>query len=61
MGCYGAVLANGAEYTGNYGVHITIDDLVTFHRERLSICLQGSCNFSLRGCSHSILILLVEL
>ncbi|KAI7861150.1 Homocysteine S-methyltransferase [Circinella umbellata] len=40
MGCYGAVLANGAEYTGNYGVHITIDDLVTFHRERLSICLQ---------------------
>ncbi|KAI9255161.1 homocysteine s-methyltransferase [Phascolomyces articulosus] len=40
MGCYGAILANGAEYTGNYGDHITIDDLVQFHRERLTICLQ---------------------
>ena len=36
IGCYGAVLANGAEYTGNYG-NITVDDLVKFHTERLSI------------------------
>lgn len=41
MGCYGAVLANGAEYTGDYGDAITVDDLVEFHRERLEICLQG--------------------
>ncbi|KAI8144331.1 homocysteine S-methyltransferase 2-like protein [Fennellomyces sp. T-0311] len=40
MGCYGAVLANGAEYTGDYGENIDLDDLVTFHRERLEICLQ---------------------
>lgn len=41
MGCYGAVLANGAEYTGEYGSVITIPDLVRFHRERLDILLQG--------------------
>ena len=41
MGCYGAILANGAEYTGDYGVAMTIDDLVEFHKERLAICLQG--------------------
>ena len=51
MGCYGAVLANGAEYTGNYGDHITITDLVTFHRERLSICLQGKKNMIQYNCS----------
>ncbi|CAO3622421.1 unnamed protein product [Mucor hiemalis] len=38
IGCYGAVLANGAEYTGNYG-DITVDQLVDFHTERLGIFL----------------------
>ncbi|KAI8971615.1 Homocysteine S-methyltransferase [Mycotypha africana] len=38
IGCYGAVLANGAEYTGNYGA-TTVTDLINFHKERLSIFL----------------------
>lgn len=41
MGCYGAVLANGAEYTGEYG-SATLPDLVRFHKERLDILLQGT-------------------
>ncbi|ORZ25226.1 homocysteine S-methyltransferase [Absidia repens] len=41
MGCYGAKLANGAEYTGNYGA-ITKQDLVQFHKDRLEIFLQES-------------------
>lgn len=38
IGCYGAVLANGAEYTGDYG-HVSIEDLVKFHTERIQIFL----------------------
>lgn len=38
IGCYGAVLANGAEYTGNYG-DMTLDQLVEFHTARLDIFL----------------------
>ncbi|CEP08389.1 hypothetical protein [Parasitella parasitica] len=38
IGCYGAVLANGAEYTGNYG-GLTLQQLVQFHKERLSLFL----------------------
>ncbi|KAG2193827.1 hypothetical protein INT47_004694 [Mucor saturninus] len=38
MGCYGAVLANGAEYTGDYG-NVSVQDLVRFHKERLDIFL----------------------
>ncbi|ORY99996.1 Homocysteine S-methyltransferase [Syncephalastrum racemosum] len=34
LGCYGALLANGAEYTGDYGDK-TMHDLVAFHRDRL--------------------------
>lgn len=40
LGCYGAFLANGAEYTGDYGDR-TREELVAFHRERLEILLQG--------------------
>ncbi|KAG2228425.1 hypothetical protein INT48_004918, partial [Thamnidium elegans] len=40
IGCYGAVLANGAEYTGNYG-DITLDQLVNFHSDRLNIFLEN--------------------
>ncbi len=35
LGCYGAFLANGAEYHGNYGV--SEDDLLRFHRPRLEV------------------------
>ncbi|KAI8067012.1 Homocysteine S-methyltransferase [Gilbertella persicaria] len=41
IGCYGAVLANGAEYTGDYG-SITVDQLVEFHASRLAIFLASS-------------------
>ncbi|GAA5805198.1 hypothetical protein HPULCUR_010712 [Helicostylum pulchrum] len=40
IGCYGAVLANGAEYTGNYG-DITLGQLVDFHSNRLNIFLEN--------------------
>ena len=33
VGPYGAMLADGSEYTGNYG--LTVDELVRFHRDRL--------------------------
>jgi len=35
IGPYGAFLANGAEYTGDYG--LDIDDLVRFHRRRFEV------------------------
>ncbi|KAK4515530.1 Dicer-like protein 1 [Mucor velutinosus] len=38
IGCYGAVLANGAEYTGDYD-DMTLQQLVQFHKERLSLFL----------------------
>ncbi|GKY94855.1 hypothetical protein MPSEU_000450400 [Mayamaea pseudoterrestris] len=34
LGCFGAALANGAEYTGIYGTK-TLHDLVCFHRDKL--------------------------
>ncbi|KAI8388019.1 Homocysteine S-methyltransferase [Radiomyces spectabilis] len=39
LGCYGAVLANGAEYTGTYG-EVTREQLVSFHKQRLEILLE---------------------
>jgi len=36
LGPYGAVLCNGAEYTGDYGA-ATFDDILRFHKERLDI------------------------
>ena len=35
VGPYGAFLANGAEYTGEYG--LTIEELKNFHRERMAV------------------------
>lgn len=37
LGSYGAVLANGAEYTGNYGDDVDVGKLEAFHHERLSV------------------------
>eukprot|EP00522_Entomoneis_paludosa_P011441 CAMPEP_0172452506 /NCGR_PEP_ID=MMETSP1065-20121228/10150_1 /TAXON_ID=265537 /ORGANISM="Amphiprora paludosa, Strain CCMP125" /LENGTH=424 /DNA_ID=CAMNT_0013204571 /DNA_START=103 /DNA_END=1377 /DNA_ORIENTATION=+ len=34
-GCFGAALANGAEYTGDYGPSQTIDTLMAFHQGKL--------------------------
>lgn len=40
-GSYGATLANGAEYTGDFD-GIGHDDLVAFHRERLAVIAEGA-------------------
>jgi homocysteine S-methyltransferase len=43
-GCYGAALANGAEYTGDYGPNVTVQDLLHFHRRKLQqIMAVASC------------------
>ncbi|KAI8063622.1 Homocysteine S-methyltransferase [Gongronella butleri] len=39
IGCYGAHLAGGQEYTGDYG-DATLEDVAQFHRERLQILLK---------------------
>ncbi|RWS30487.1 homocysteine S-methyltransferase-like protein [Leptotrombidium deliense] len=46
IGPYGAYLANGSEYRGDYGK--TVDELISFHRERLE-CLMKS-NVDLFAC-----------
>lgn len=33
IGCYGGALADGSEYTGDYG-DMTIDDLISFHKRK---------------------------
>jgi homocysteine S-methyltransferase len=38
VGPYGASLADGSEYRGNYG--ISVEELKTFHRERLKILIE---------------------
>ncbi len=39
VGPYGAYLADGSEFTGNYG--LSVDALVEFHRERLELLWQA--------------------
>ena len=38
IGPYGAALADGSEYRGNYG--LSVEDLKSFHRERMDILLE---------------------
>lgn len=40
LGPYGAVLADGSEFTGDYP--LSVDELVAFHRPRVEAVLQGS-------------------
>jgi homocysteine S-methyltransferase len=40
MGCYGAALADGSEYTGHYGKTQSEQDLVDFHRIKTATLLQ---------------------
>ncbi|KAH0994085.1 hypothetical protein GBA52_005568 [Prunus armeniaca] len=37
VGSYGAYLADGSEYSGNYGDAVTVETLKDFHRERVQI------------------------
>ena len=41
-GCYGAYLANGSEYTGDYGPSVTVDELMAFHGRRVRDMMMGS-------------------
>lgn len=43
VGPYGASLADGSEYRGNYGV--SIEALKTFHRNRLKVLIGAGANF----------------
>ena len=51
VGPYAAYLANGSEYTGDYG-QITIEELKEFHRPRIQILLDQGVDFAGFG-NHS--------
>lgn len=40
LGCYGAVLADGSEYTGAYGKKMSMQELTHFHTKRIQIFLE---------------------
>lgn len=39
---YGAYLADGSEYSGNFGASVTVDKLKDFHRRRLQVLVQAN-------------------
>ncbi|KAL0463586.1 UNVERIFIED_CONTAM: Homocysteine S-methyltransferase 1 [Sesamum latifolium] len=41
IGSYGAYLADGSEYSGNYGTSITLEKLKDFHRRRLQVLVEA--------------------
>ncbi|XP_057857308.1 homocysteine S-methyltransferase 1 isoform X2 [Cryptomeria japonica] len=41
VGSYGAYLADGSEYSGDYGSDITLDKLKDFHRRRLKVLVEA--------------------
>ncbi|KAL2519074.1 Homocysteine S-methyltransferase 1 [Abeliophyllum distichum] len=41
IGSYGAYLADGSEYSGNYGVKVTLEKLKDFHRRRLQVLVEA--------------------
>ncbi|CAA3006127.1 homocysteine S-methyltransferase 1 [Olea europaea subsp. europaea] len=41
IGSYGAYLADGSEYSGNYGPNVTIEKLKDFHRRRLQVLVEA--------------------
>lgn len=43
LGPYGAYLADGSEYRGNYGISRT--DLKAFHRERIEVLMESQADF----------------
>lgn len=42
VGSYGAYLADGSEYSGNYGDTVTLDFLKDFHRRRVQVLAEGA-------------------
>ncbi|XP_051146132.1 homocysteine S-methyltransferase 1 [Andrographis paniculata] len=45
IGSYGAYLADGSEYRGDYGTNVNLVKLKDFHRRRLQILLQAQPDF----------------
>ncbi|KFK33539.1 hypothetical protein AALP_AA5G026700 [Arabis alpina] len=41
VGSYGAYLADGSEYSGNYGENVSLDKLKDFHRRRLQVLVEA--------------------
>ncbi|KAL6577677.1 Nuclear SAM-dependent mono-and asymmetric methyltransferase [Orobanche minor] len=41
IGSYGAYLADGSEYSGNYGPTVTLEKLRDFHRRRLKVIVEA--------------------
>uniref|UniRef100_A0A1J3FWQ9 Homocysteine S-methyltransferase 1 n=1 Tax=Noccaea caerulescens TaxID=107243 RepID=A0A1J3FWQ9_NOCCA len=41
IGSYGAYLADGSEYSGNYGEKVSLDKLKDFHRRRLQVLVEA--------------------
>ncbi|CAA7049778.1 unnamed protein product [Microthlaspi erraticum] len=41
IGSYGAYLADGSEYSGNYGENVDLDKLKDFHRRRLQVLVEA--------------------
>ncbi|CAE6067008.1 unnamed protein product [Arabidopsis arenosa] len=41
IGSYGAYLADGSEYSGNYGENVSLDKLKDFHRRRLQVLVEA--------------------
>ncbi|KAJ0093946.1 hypothetical protein Patl1_25324 [Pistacia atlantica] len=44
VGSYGAYLADGSEYSGDYGDAVTVETLKDFHRRRLQILAQSGAD-----------------
>lgn len=44
VGSYGAYLADGSEYSGNYGDTVTVDFLKDFHRRRVQVLVESGAD-----------------
>ncbi|XP_027153167.1 homocysteine S-methyltransferase 1-like [Coffea eugenioides] len=44
IGSYGAYLADGSEYSGNYGPDVNLDKLKDFHRRRLQVLVEAGAD-----------------
>lgn len=44
VGSYGAYLADGSEYSGNYGEDITLETLKDFHRRRVQVLAESGAD-----------------
>ncbi|KAG8653897.1 homocysteine S-methyltransferase 2 isoform X2 [Manihot esculenta] len=44
VGSYGAYLADGSEYSGNYGDEITLETLKAFHRRRVQVLAESGAD-----------------